>query len=392
MKICVIVSRFPYPLEKGDKLRAYHQIRELSKKHELYLIALSDQKIQNNWKIELEKYCKEVTVFRLKKWQIYWNTFLQFFTEKPFQIGYFYSKKIHRKCNEKIKRIQPDHIYCQLIRTAEYVKNFQAIPKTLDYMDALSKGMLRRAEISSGILKTFYRNEGRRLSAYENRIFDYFDHHTIISEQDKNFIQHNSRNKIVVIENGISEEFLDYSCDENKEYDIVFTGNMNYAPNIECAEFLSNKIIPELIQRGIKIKLLLSGASPSKRILQLASENVTISGWVDDIRTSYCKAKIFVAPLFIGTGLQNKLLEAMALGLPCITTSLANNALGAKANESILIAETTKEFADAVENLLTDELLRKQIIANGKVYVSQSFSWSKSVEKLDAIFESKQNR
>jgi sugar transferase (PEP-CTERM/EpsH1 system associated) len=390
MKLAVLLSRFPYPLEKGDKLRAFHQIKELSKHHDIYLICLTDQKIQENWRTEVQKYCKELHVFKLNFFTIYFNTFRQLFTDKPFQTGYFYSASAKRKMDQLLNTIKPDHIYCQLIRTAEYVKNIHNTPKTIDYMDALGKGMHRRAEIASGIRKYLFQVEGRRLTAYENRIFDYFNHHTIISIQDKKLIQHPQQDKIHVIENGIGDEFLDYQKSPEKKYDLVFIGNLNYAPNVECAEFIVNQILPLLAEK--KLHVLICGANPSSRVQQLAQKNVEIQGWVEDIRASYVSGTIFIAPLFIGTGLQNKLLEAMALELPCITTPLANNALGAKDNESILLAETAQEFADKIMHLLENETIAQSIAKAGRNYVSTHFSWQQSAEKLESVFQSSQKR
>jgi hypothetical protein len=135
---------------------------------------------------------------------------------------------------------------------------------------------------------------------------------TIISIQDKKLIQHPQQDKIHVIENGIGEEFLDYQKSPEKKYDLVFVGNLNYAPNVECAEFIVNQILPLLASKK-ELCVLICGANPGTRVQKLAQKNVEIQGWVEDIRASYVSGKIFLAPLFIGTGLQNKLLEAMAL-------------------------------------------------------------------------------
>ena len=384
MKIFVLLSRFPYPLEKGDKLRAYHQLKELSKTNQIHLCCLSDKKIKKEWIDELASFCETVDVYSLNKPLIYWNTTKQLFSDKPFQVGYFYQKRIQRKINQLIKLHQVEHIYCQLIRTAEYVKNIHSINKTIDYMDALSMGMNRRAVIAKGIKKKLYRAEGKRLAAYENRIFDYFNHHIIISKQDRELINHPDNDKIHVIENGISESYFNYKNEVNKEYDLVFTGNMNYPPNIECSEYIVNSILPLL---PTSTTLLLSGASPNQRISALRKENkIEVSGWVDDIRDSYASAKIFIAPLFIGTGLQNKLLEAMAMGIPCITTSLVNNALNAIDKKHILTAETAEDFAKLSIQLLEDKSLYSSISEKGKNFVKDQFSWSKSVEKLNSVF------
>lgn len=388
MKLVMIVSRFPYPLEKGDKLRAYHQLKELAVTHQVCLISISDKPVDEAAYAQVKKYCTELHVFNLKKPLIYWNTAKQFFTDKPYQTGYFYQRHIQRKINQVIQHFKPDHIYCQLIRTAEYVKNIQNIPKTIDYMDALAKGMLRRAAISSGIRKKLFNAEAKRLSEYENRIFDYFNHHTIISEQDRRLIQHPESESIHVIENGIGEEFLDYANTAEKKYDLVFVGNLNYPPNIECAEFIAKEILPALRKRNLKPTVLISGASPHSRVLALASDQIEIRGWTKDIRASYCSGKVFVAPLFIGTGLQNKLLEAMALGLPCITTDLVNNALHAEPDKTILIAQNAEEFAKKINHLLIDEKDAKLIAASGKSFVQERFNWKKSVEKLNKILGS----
>jgi len=389
MKLFVILSRFPFPLEKGDKLRAYHQIKHLSKDHDIILCCLSDKKIKPEWKEELNKYCQELHVFELKKPLIYWNTFKQLFTGNPYQVGYFYQHRVRKKIDSIIDRTKPAHIYCQLIRTAEYVKNHHDIPKTIDYMDALGKGMLRRSAISRGTKRKLFSIEGKRLTEYENRIFDYFNHHTIISEQDKRLINHPDNHKITVIENGIAKDFFDFPPKNDTEYELVFTGNMNYPPNIECSEFIVRHILPTLQKKIPGIKLLLSGANPNQRIIELGkNEAVTVTGWVDDIKDSYSKGKIFLAPLFIGTGLQNKLLEAMAMRLPCITTSLVNNALNCVDGTTILLAENANEFISQVENLLNDQQLYEQISHNARNFVADNFNWNVSVGKLNEVLKS----
>jgi len=244
-------------------------------------------------------------------------------------------------------------------------------------MDALGYGMLIRAERQSALKRWIYRIEAKRLLSYEQHIFDYFDFHTIISEQDKNRIRHPEAGKISVIPNGIDDSFFD-SLKRTEEYDLVFVGNMSYAPNIDAVEFLVREILPGL---G-KIKLLIAGAAPDHRVKKLASDNVVISGWVDDIRTSYTSARIFVAPMRIGTGLQNKLLEAMALGTPCVTTSLVNNALQAKDGEEIIIADSKEEMIHAIRSLLGNKTLREDIAEKALVFVKKNYNWKNSVDDL----------
>lgn len=378
-KLVVVLSRFPYPLEKGDKLRSYYQIKELSKNHEIHLIALSDENIPQNSIAQLNKYCESVTVYRLNKLSILFNSFIALLGTKPIQVGYFYNYFTEQKIKRQLNEIRPAHIFTQLIRTTEYTKNYHSCPKTLDYMDALSKGMERRIDNSSWYKKWFFRMEYKRLLAYERIMFDYFDKKTIISEQDKQYIHHPERKEILCIPNGIDAHFLE-TVETEIKYDLAFVGNMNYSPNIEAVLFTIQHILPAFPT----LKLLVSGATPHPKLEKAAklNRNITISGWVDDIRTSYTSASIFFAPMQTGTGMQNKLLEAMALGVPCITTSLANNAIGAKNNESILVCNTKTEMIEAIKTLLEDEKMRQRIGEAGKQFIIENYSWEKATVHL----------
>jgi sugar transferase (PEP-CTERM/EpsH1 system associated) len=387
MKLFVLLSRFPYPLEKGDKLRAYHQIRELSKSNEIYLCALSDVAISEKQRQELEPYCKSIKVIRLSKFTMYWNILVGiFFSKLPFQILYFYSKRAQKEIEKTIISNKIEHIFCQLIRTSEYVKNIKHIPKTLDYMDALSRGMERRVENSPFYLKPFVKIEAFRLKKYEHFIFSYFDRNVIISEQDRDLIVNVNNDTIEIIPNGVEYDFFQAKPME-KKYDLIFTGNMSYEPNVISVEYLANEILPLVQQRIPNIQLVIAGASPSNRVKALANNNVTITGWVEDIRDYYNSAKIFVAPMLIGTGLQNKLLEAMAMKLPCVTSQLANNALGANNGKDILIGENTEDYANHIVSLMQNKTAADELAIGGFKYVSQTFSWENSTRKLEQLFK-----
>lgn len=385
MKILVILSRVPYPLEKGDKLRAFNQIKQLSKNNEIILFALSDSGYDEKAEIELRKYCSAISIIRFSKITILFNLIRTLFDGKPFQVGYFYFKSAQNKVDELIKKHQPDHIYCQLIRTVEYVKAYSTIPKTLDYMDVFSKGMERRKYSAPFYLKPLLAIEYRRLLKYENKIFNYFNNKTIISDQDKNLIPHLKKNDIVVIPNGVDTDFFNpIAC--KKEYELLFNGNMNYPPNIESVQYLVNKIMPLVWNQLPNTRLLISGATPHAKVLELKSDNVIISGWVDDIRKNFMKCKILIAPMQISIGLQNKLLEAMAMKLPCVTSVLANNALGAINGQQIMVAQTPEEYAESIFILLKNEDKAKQLADNAYQFVRDNFNWESKTRILENLF------
>ncbi len=386
MRIGFLLSRFPYPLEKGDKLRAFHQIKHLSKRHDIYLCALNaDQKMTSKVLEELSPYCKEIKVIRLSKLSILWNLFTSLlFRNLPFQVAYFFHRNKKRAINQFFSSNKIDHLICQLIRTAEYVKDFDMCPKTLDYMDALSQGMERRIDKAAFYLKPFVRIEAKRLKRYEHFIFDHFEHKVIISEQDREFIIHARNNDINIIRNGVDHDFFK-PANSTKEYDLVFTGNMSYPPNVDGVCYLVEEILPLVWNELPKVKLVIAGAKPSKQVISLKSDKVEVTGWVEDIRIYYSKAKLFIAPMQIGTGLQNKLLEAMSMEIPCITTPLANNALRAQHGKNILIGQNKDELAQLIIDLLNDDEKAAKIAKAGKTFVLDNYSWESSAEEIEKI-------
>jgi len=385
MKLFVLLPRVPFPLDKGDKLRAYHQLKELAANFQLKVVALDDSGMDEK---DLEHLHKEfdLEIVKLNRVLIYLRLLRALFSDKPFQVHYFYQQSANRKIQSIIGKFQPEHIYCQLVRTAEYVKNIHSVPKTIDYMDAFSRGMERRVKGSRLIKKYFIRKEASRLLKYENLIFDYFENRTIISEQDRSLIYHPDRKDIAVVPNGVDFDYFKPSEIE-KKFDIVFTGNMSYPPNVDGAVYLVNEILPIVRLSFPEVKLLVAGSNPSKQVINLSSATVSISGWMDDIREAYGRASVFIAPMRIGTGLQNKLLEAMAMQMPCVTTAFANKALGAEDKRSVLIGDTKEELANALIELLSDKDAASQIALQGNDFIKNKYSWEFSTSSLIGIIK-----
>lgn len=386
MRIFVLLSRVPYPLEKGDKLRAYHQVKELAKNHEVHLCCLTVDDPHPAAMEQLSQICSGITFIRLGTLQRWFNLGLAMLSNKPFQVHYFKQGHAVRKVHSLIREFKPDHIYCQLVRTTDYVKDLFDIPKTVDYQDAFSKGVERRIAGAPWWFKPILKAETKRLLAYENLIFEYFDHKTIISEQDRELIYHADRKKIEIIPNGVDTDYFSPQ-EREKDYDIVFTGNMNYPPNVSGAEYLANEIMPIIWKRRPKATLLISGANPHPRVNALAGANIKVTGWVDDIRSSYSSSKVFVAPMRIGTGMQNKILEAMAMELPCVTSELVNNAIKAPVGTTILISETPQQYASQILELLEDKNKAAEIGRAGREFVLNAYDWATSTAKLAALMQ-----
>lgn len=161
---------------------------------------------------------------------------------------------------------------------------------------------------------------------------------------------------------------------------------MAYAPNVDAACHLVNDIMPLVWSRMPSATVLLAGADPKPAVRSLASKRVTVSGRIPDIREAYASAQLFVAPMRIGSGLQNKLLEAMSMNLPCVTTPLANTPLGAVDGEQILVGDRPQSLADAIVSLLDSPQRCARIAAAGNAFVHDHYSWNAAVQPLENLF------
>lgn len=386
MRIAVVLTRIPFPLFKGDKLRAYYQIRELSKKHDVYLFCLNGKEDERQGREELLKYCEEVCIVRNDRLSAMLRLLFAVFTRKPLQVAFYDSKRNKRLFETFVRKYNIELAYFQFVRIAPFAKGLECA-KVLDFQDTLSVNMARRAEKSNMFAAWIFRKEAKRLARYESHMFSIFDALTIITDTDRQLLASERKNEVEVIANGVDRRYLDYPLQEHKKYDLIFSGAMGYKPNIVAAEYLVEKIMPLVWERMKDVKMAIVGGGAPRSVLRLASEKVDIPGWVDDMRTYYCKTKLFVAPMQIGTGLQNKLLEAMAMSVPCITSPLANNALGAKDGHEIFIANSPQQYADYIVKLLNDKTLSDNMAKNGRDYVYNNYGWEACCEKLSSVFE-----
>ncbi len=380
----VVLPRIPYPLEKGDKLRAYYFIKGLKAHYDITIFALYKGRYDTETVSQIEAIAGRYYFYRITILSVLIQAVKALFTGIPFQAAYFYQSAMRRKIKRMVHDEKPDAVLCQLVRSAVYAKGLPC-NTILDFQDTLSLGMKRRAEKSTGLARWFYQAESRRLLRYEKKAANWFRHTIIISEQDRDALPC-VKEKVVVVPNGVD---TDHYCPKDglKDKDLLFVGNMSYAPNIDAMEYFTSLVMPSVVTRFPDAELVIAGAKPHGRIKMLASDHVIVSGWVDDLRDYYNRARVFVAPMQMGTGLQNKLLEAMSMELPCVTTSLANNALGARHGEEILVADSPEDWIDAVVMLMENEDLRRRIASNAKRFVLEKYSWSSRIEQLMSVID-----
>jgi len=383
MKILYVMYRFPYPLDKGDKLRAFNQIKFLSRRHEIYLCTILDEPL-SNYSIEaVSPYCKKCFTFKISKPRFYMNLISNFFWNKPLQNAYVFSKSIKKKILKIIKDEGIEHAMCLMVRPAEYISEI-GLPNTLDYQDVLSIGFKRRSDRFGFPKNLIYSIEADKLEKFENMLFDKFKNKIIITDEDKSFISHSKKDEIRVIGNGIDLGYFKFVPSE-KNYDLLFVGNMQYEPNVISVLYLVENILPLIKKEMPDVRLMIAGADPVTKIKELACDTINVTGRLEDIRFAYRQGKIFIAPMMLGTGLQNKLLEAMAMKLPVVTSELCNKGLKGEHGKHLFVGRNPDEYAQYCIKLLKDEEIAQKIADNALQFVSEHYSWESINTKLEEI-------
>ena len=394
-RLAVLTPRFPLPLNKGDRLRMFHQLEELHRHFEVDLHCLTFRRISAEDLEVIQGRCQRVTVHKLSWLKAAFRLGWSVFSRRPFQVLLFTERGLVRSIRHQILNAQPDVLLAQMVRTAEYVKDLDAVPHVLDIMDTLHAGAEREAERAPWWKKALLREEGRRLLRYEHRMPQYFDACTIISEQDRQLLPHPDKTRITVVPNGVDTAFFHPQAApaplqgaNHPQYDVSFCGNLGYAPNVVAARFLAREVAP-VFQRitGRPLALLICGAQPSAAVKALSSDHVDVIGDVADIRSAYLAAPIFVAPMLVNTGLQNKLLEAMALERACLTTTRALAALGKEAGDAVATANDAGTFAAQIADLTLDPGRRQRMGSEAHQLVQEAFTWSAASAPLVGLLQ-----
>ncbi len=386
MKLLVLSSRFPYPLDKGDKLRLYYQLQSLSKEFEIHLICLTDEPVCDLHYSTIAQYCKSLKVFYQKKSSILLQVLVGFIKGWPVQVSYFFNGKIKKEIYKIISKEKPDHIYCQLIRATEYIKDIP-IKKTIDYMDCFSENSFKRSETSNILKKIFWKQEAQRVKKYETSIFAFFDNHILISQSDADFMPLQKK-PISIIPNGIADIFFE-PIENSKSIDILFVGNLSYYSNIDAVDFIIHQIFPELKKMGIPFRIVIAGKSPSHEMKEWihTSGQVELLENVPQIEKIYQQARIMVAPITKGTGLQNKVLEALAAGCMVVCSEQVSKGLGAEFS-AIRIAKNAEEYVHHILHLHDQYQSLKNERDQSQKYLQEFYSWQFQTNKLIDLIKS----
>jgi sugar transferase (PEP-CTERM/EpsH1 system associated) len=385
LKFLFFANRVPYPPYRGDKLKIYNLAKRLSKSHELHLLTFAQTEEDLGYKQELEKIFTKVHFVYLPKWRSAINCLQAAWDIKPLQVLYFQSSAMKRKLDEVLLADKFDAIHVQHLRLSPYLKDRKDLPRILDMPDAFSMYWERRMKAQHNpFLKIFGNIEHRRVLKYE-QIMKEYNLSLVCSAEDKEYLiaKHSIQN-IDLLQNGVDlDTFKAGGHDYNHNHTLLFTGNMDYAPNVDAVIYFVNDVLPAIRQRHPNVKFVIAGQRPIAKVQALASENVAVTGFIKDLAEVYNSASVVVAPLRFGAGTQNKVLEAMAMGVPVVCSNVGFKGLGIASGEGAIMQTDARSFADSVCQLLDSAALRQEVGKKGIRVITSSFSWDSIALKLE---------
>jgi glycosyltransferase involved in cell wall biosynthesis len=283
---------------------------------------------------------------------------------------------------------KPDVIHAHLIRMAPYAIEYAETPKVLDICDSMTLNYERFLTYRRDLAAPVYRHEQKRTRAYETTVPAMFDASVVISPHDRDFILGlNSDASLSIVPNGVDFEYFVPSAEGRDPDLIAFMGTMSYFPNVDAAKWFAADILPIIKRTLHQAEFYIVGSNPASDIERLDNDKaITVTGFVDDVRPYVAPASVFVCPIRAATGLNNKVIEAMAMGLPVVATPGACEGIGVTPGKDILLAEQPMDFAEAVISLMTDTGLNQRIGKAGREFVMENFSWQHAGDKLRQVY------
>lgn len=391
MKILFLTSRLPYPPNRGDKLRVFNFLKRLSKNHSITLLSFISSREQMVFAEELGKYCVKVETVLLKPWQSYLSCLLHILSPAPFQVSYYYSRAMRRKVDNISANKHFDAAYIHLFRMAPYAYRVRNITKVLDLCDAVSEHYRGIAKYKKTILWPMYFAEYLKTKRYERILVGDFKKIATISKNDKKYLAalNGHKGNIYVIPNGVDYKHLRPSKLKKKEKKIIFLGYLSTFYNLDGLMYFYKQILPLIKREMPNVIFSVIGAGVHREIEKLAKKGeIELIRNVPDLKPYLAKGSVFVCPLRVGSGAQNKVLEAMAMGLPVVTTSIGQEGIGAVRNKEIFVEDEAKGFARKVLELLSDSSLSANVSKNARNFIENKFNWEDSIRGLEKLLSS----
>ena len=385
MKILFIVPYLPSIL----RVRPFQLIQYLSKKHEITVVSLIQPAWTSKFLDDLKPFCKDIYAIDLKRSTCIVNSLQALPSRKPMSIAYFSSSEMESQVSQLMRESKFDLIHTEHIRAAPYAVEYRGLPKLFDAVDSLALAYERgwRNRFGGLINRVVAFEEWLKYRTYEPKMIRIFDKVIVSSPSDQKYLSIEPGPAVEVIPNGVDRNYFYWYDQARESNSIVFVGQMGYYVNVDSVLNFYNSAFREIQKQIPDLHFSIVGADPKKSIRKLAKDPaVEVTGYVNDIRPYITKAAVFICPMVCGSGIQNKMLHAMAMGTPVVTSSIAIQALQVKDGEHLLVADEPQKFANAVISMMTNKNLRQKIVANAREYIQENHNWDIIGRKLEAVY------
>jgi len=390
-----LVHRLPYPPNKGDKVRSYHLLKHLAASHRVFLGTFIDDPQDEVYVNSLSSYCAGLHIVRLSPRAAKLRSLIGLLSNEALTVPYYRNAGLQAWVSQTLRVQQIDAAVIFSSAMAQYVLGDSQLRTLVDFVDVDSAKWTQYAANHSWPLSWLYRREGERLLAYDRSVAKQATHSFFVTDNETELFCSNApecNGRVETMCNGVDADFFSsehaltspYRADEMP---LVFTGAMDYWPNIDAVSWFSAEIFPLLLQRSPGLRFYIVGRNPVPEVRALASEHVVVTGTVDDVRPYLKHAKLIVAPLRLARGIQNKVLEAMAMGMPVIASKECAGAVDAVPERDFLTAGTVEDYQRQIASLLHSReraaamgnAARKQILAR--------YSWHAHLSQIDGYLD-----
>lgn len=390
MNILYLCHRFPYPPNRGGKIRSFNMIRHLTEVgHRVIVCSLVRSDAEADEAQGIGAHCHAFHVGHVREPVQMARMVARLPFRTPSSMGYFRSSELARKVRELLATQTWDLIFVHCSSVAQYVEHVRGTPKILDFGDMDSQKWLEYANYKPFPLSLGYRLEGNKLLWAEKRMAQHFDLCTATTRAEWETLESYGTGAATDwFPNGVDARFFSPTDGTWDADTISFIGRMDYYPNQECMARFCSAVWPLLKAARPAMKLLIVGANPSPEVRALRDlPGVTVTGSVDDVRPYIRGSALMVAPLAIARGTQNKILEALAMGVPVVTSRAAAGGVDAADERDFLVADEAEDIARAVLRIVENPTERTRLANAGRERMLSHHAWPCSMQRLDGIIE-----
>lgn len=392
MKVLWISPKLPYPPESGDKLRQFNLIRELSSSTEISLIAFTLTRKEESWAGHMRRFCTQVKTFFFDELSQIQRISAIITSPVPYYVSRYQRADVRDYIQSELESFRPDVIQIEHTYLAEYLRR---IPSHLKRPSILTKHNID-ADLAlqsykfadNPVKKVFWWLEWKKMAFYEPNADNLFSSVIVMSNTDKTAILRRKKPPASahVVENGVDTRKL-RPLTPSHEPVLLFLGALDYLPNQDAAIYICREIMPLLKKSFPDARMLIVGRKPSAEILSLGSDSVEIHSDVPEVEPFYQRASIAIVPLRAGSGSRLKILEAMALGRPVVSTSKGAEGLEIEPGKDYLLADDAKTFVESIGKLLVNHDLYEKIASKARQTVEHKYDWSQAAKKMMRIYD-----